>query len=425
MAPPILSTQWLRQATGKDIMTLFDNLPPSSRNHSNYKYVREINRLLHQMIKWLDNNSREYDRQFAANVKDRLLTTVGLTNKSFEITAFKYEFYIGSALTLSEEEWLDDSVIAVLLRNLQSRHSNGGRNRFIQDFLRQAIESMEWPTQEMVGSFQWDWMKNDISSNAVDRAFGIYNSKGHWFVVCIDFQQRQVFEGDSLNWGMPDHVRQAIIQWLVSALPDSGDSFVPMNRLEGWTFHKLDMPRQGGDSGSCGIVAANAIECILDPKAAPWTRQKRVSFRLRLLRMMMNNTPFTSERDYYRGMNGGPSFPRASMDVVSGDEPLLPTAKILPAMTDAIVALLSDSTSAPVSSSLSSSIHTALSNVLGDTASTSASATDDAEWDDWVPYKGCTFVSKAEATTRISDWALRKGFKITRGSKKQRSYGYY
>lgn len=294
MAPPILSPRWLRQATGKDIMTLFDDLPLSAQGHSNYKYVSEINRLLRQMIYWLDNNSREYDRQFAANVKDRLLTTVGLTNESFKITAFNFHFYIGSALTLSEEEYLDDNAIAVLLRNLQSRHSNGGRNRFIQDFLRQAIESTERQTQEMVGSFRWDWMKNDISSNAVDRSFGIYNNMRHWFVVCIDFQQRQVFEGDSLNWGMPSHVRQAIVKWLVSVLPDSDDSSMPMNRLEGWTFHKLDMPQQGGDSGSCGIVAANAIECILDPKAAPWTRQKRVSFRLRLLRMMMNDTSFVS-----------------------------------------------------------------------------------------------------------------------------------
>ncbi|KAF9273569.1 hypothetical protein BGZ88_003673 [Linnemannia elongata] len=243
-------------------MALFNDLPSSAQNHNNYEYVSEINRLLHQMIQWLDNNSREYDRRFAADVKDSLLNTKGLTNKSFEITAFKFHFYIGSALTLSEEEYLDDNAIAVLLRNLQSRHSNGGRNRFIQDFLRQAIESTERPTQETVGSFQWDWMKKDISSNSVDRAFGIYNSRRHWFVVCIDFQQRQVFEGDSLNWGMPVHVRQAIVQWLVSVLPDSDDSSIPMDRLEGWTFHKLDMPQQGGDSGSCGIVAANAIEYI-------------------------------------------------------------------------------------------------------------------------------------------------------------------
>ncbi|KAF9536018.1 hypothetical protein EC957_000860, partial [Mortierella hygrophila] len=85
-------------------------------------------------------------------------------------------------------------------------------------------------------------------------------------------------------------------------------------------------------------------------------------------------------------------------------------------MTEAIIALLSDSTSTSVSFSLSSSIRTAVSNVLlSDTASTSDSATDDAEWDDWVPYKGCTFVSRAEATTRITEWALRQGFKITRG----------
>ncbi|KAF9273570.1 hypothetical protein BGZ88_003674, partial [Linnemannia elongata] len=85
-------------------------------------------------------------------------------------------------------------------------------------------------------------------------------------------------------------------------------------------------------------------------------------------------------------------------------------------MTDAIIALLSDSTSAPVLSSLSPSISSALSNVLlGNSGLTSASEADDAEWDDWVPYKGCTFASKAEATTRITEWALRKGFKITRG----------
>ncbi|KAF9900339.1 hypothetical protein EC991_007472 [Linnemannia zychae] len=71
------------------------------------------------MIHWLDNNSREYDRQFAAKTKDRLLTTASLIYMSVEIEALHFQFYIASALSLSEEEDIEDDAITVLLKNIQ------------------------------------------------------------------------------------------------------------------------------------------------------------------------------------------------------------------------------------------------------------------------------------------------------------------
>jgi len=296
MSPPILSPQWLRQATGQDIITFFKNVPVSLKAHDNYAELEKTQHLLEKMIKWLDNNPRDVDRRLADKIKDTLLHTPGITNKSFKHAYLNFSCYINTVLYVAEEEYLDDNAISLLLKTLKNRHSDGGRNMFIdQDFLRAAIECKAAEGEHMLfGSFKWDWGKKDLFNNVVDRAFGIYNHAQHWYVVCIDFQARQVFAGDSIDRGMPEHVRRAIVQWLVSVLPVTNEFSQPSDSLKGWTLHKLDVPQQGGDSGSCGLVAANAIECILDPRMPPWSRQKRVAHRMRLLNMLMSDNPFVS-----------------------------------------------------------------------------------------------------------------------------------
>jgi len=182
MVPPILSPQWLRQATGQDIITLSKNVPVSLKTHGNYVELEETQQLFVKMIKWLDSNPRDVDRRFADKIKDTLLSTPGIMNKSFKHAYLDFSCYIRTVLFVAEEEYLDDNAISLLLKNLKNRHSDGGRNMFIdQDFLRAAIECKVVEGEHMLfGSFQWDWGKKNLLNNVVDRAFGIYNHAKHW-----------------------------------------------------------------------------------------------------------------------------------------------------------------------------------------------------------------------------------------------------
>ncbi|KAF9082077.1 hypothetical protein BGX29_004092, partial [Mortierella sp. GBA35] len=229
---------------------------------------------------------------------------MSLTFKSIEMDS---TIYMSSILYVSDEKYIDDSAIDIFLKTFKNKYGDQ-RNLFIsQKFLRIALENTkqiesagaESPIHdnkdkhedkgkhELVSGWPWDWGKEDLSNNTVDRVFGIYQSGNHWLVACVDFKARRVFYGDSISYAFPVYVRRAIIQWLISVLPGTEIR----DRLKDWTLQRLDMPQQRS-SGSCGLIAANAIECILDPKIQPWSRSRPEFYRMRLLKMLMKAQPF-------------------------------------------------------------------------------------------------------------------------------------
>ncbi|KAF9081870.1 hypothetical protein BGX23_000355, partial [Mortierella sp. AD031] len=216
---------------------------------------------------------------------------MSLTFKSIEMDS---TIYMSSILYVSNEKYIDDSAIDIFLKTFKNKYGDQ-RNLFIsQMFLRIALENTkqiesagaESPIHDNKDKHE-DKGKEDLSNNTVDRAFGIYQSGNHWLVVCVDFKARRVFYGDSINYAFPVYVRRAIIQWLISVLPGTEIR----DRLKDWTLQRLDMPQQRS-SGSCGLIAANAIECILDPKIQPWSRSRPEFYRMRLLKMLMKAQPF-------------------------------------------------------------------------------------------------------------------------------------
>lgn len=287
---------WLNTATGDDLLTFFEDQHPSLAHRKDYIDAKLFSDHLRQMVKWLSNSitAKIYDRKFVMDTKTRLTTVPGVMSMSFQIGT-KSRVYINSVFCLPDEEYIDDAAIDVFLKYFEIRYGNGGRNLIVsQDFLRCSIEAVKARNNQLAGGFGWDWGGKAVSSVA-EKAYGIYHEKAHWHVLCIDFVARRVFFGDSLDRGVSIHVRIAVIQWLACVSPDANQSSMPADRLEGWTMHKLYVPYQGKSSGSCGLIAANTIDCLLDHRIQPWTNRLCVSFRLRLLKMMLGGIPFVGE----------------------------------------------------------------------------------------------------------------------------------
>jgi len=287
---------WLNTATGDDLLKFFEDQHPSLAHREDYIDAKTFSDRLRQMVKWLSSSitAKVYDRKFVTDAKTRLTTVPGVMSLSFQIGS-KSTVYIKSVFCIPDEEYIDDAAIDVFLKYFEIRYGNGGRNLFIsQDFLRFSIEAVQREDNRLAGGFGWDWGGKVVSSMA-EKAYGIYFERSHWHVLCIDFVAQRVFFGDSLDWGMSIHARKAVIQWLACVSPNDSQSSRPVDRLEGWTIHKLYVPYQGKSSGSCGVIAANTIDCLLDHKIQPWTNRLCVSFRLRLLKMMLGSMPFVSE----------------------------------------------------------------------------------------------------------------------------------
>jgi Ulp1 family protease len=98
----------------------------------------------------------------------------------------------------------------------------------------------------------------------------IYNKiDSHWAACVIDIDRRIVFEGDSLGYAPMASLRTKI-GWLFRDL-------IPE---DAWTFQGLSISRQpAGRSGSCGIVAMNAIERFMIPSAPVWVHAKAREWR--------------------------------------------------------------------------------------------------------------------------------------------------
>lgn len=106
----------------------------------------------------------------------------------------------------------------------------------------------------------------------------VFNKSGsHWATCIVSLKERVVQQGDSLRW-TPDEAMLAKLQWFLGDVTDTQGK---------WIEKPLSLPYQGGGSGSCGIVALNAIEVIVDPDAKLWSQGESASFRRTWLRELL------------------------------------------------------------------------------------------------------------------------------------------
>jgi hypothetical protein len=108
-------------------------------------------------------------------------------------------------------------------------------------------------------------------------AFVFNKSNSHWATCIVSLKDCIVRQGDSLRWS-PDVTMLAKLQWFLGDVAD----------IQGeWVEKPLSVPYQGISSGSCGIVALNAIEVFVDPKAKLWSIEEAANFRRLWLRKLL------------------------------------------------------------------------------------------------------------------------------------------
>jgi Ulp1 family protease len=91
----------------------------------------------------------------------------------------------------------------------------------------------------------------------------------HWAPCIVLTKDLVVYQGDSLHWAA-DETMLARLQWFLMDLMD----------MQGqWTKKALTVPDQGRDSGSCGIVALNAIHTFINPSVPSWRQEDAAKHR--------------------------------------------------------------------------------------------------------------------------------------------------
>jgi len=108
-------------------------------------------------------------------------------------------------------------------------------------------------------------------------AFAFNKRSVHWAPCVVSTKDLIVYQGDSLGWAA-DKTMLAKLQWFLADVTD----------VQGqWTEKPLTVPNQGLDSGSCGIVALNAIHTFIDPSVPLWRQEDATMHRLTWLKKLL------------------------------------------------------------------------------------------------------------------------------------------
>ena len=179
-------------------------------------------------------------------------------------------------LTLAEENYLNDKVIQGVMQvfNADSR----GRFLYLMPLRLQGM--IDHINDEVyVG---WDYCKEPIQTGTIEAAYALVHMNGnHWGLACINFFERRVYFGDSMDNGqrrLPLDAEQAIWKWL-SRVTHRSNTWI-RNVLH------LEMPQQNEGSGSCGVISLNMMERMVGGDVDQWSVSTSKDQRLRLLKIL-------------------------------------------------------------------------------------------------------------------------------------------
>jgi hypothetical protein len=211
---------------------------------------------LRAMDQWLKDKVRVFDPKFETRFRDLLDTS---TNAN-PIFLFGQFLWIHDLLLFAGPKWLNDSGLDCILRFLQDKYDiqKPGRYLFIPAHqLRSWIELSTDPKLSESSLYNWGW-ERDVILRTYGKAYAIVHMEDHWGALSIDFEARAFAFGDSLGRGVPDRSINAVKQWLKKRLGDE--------EIRNWseTIEKLPVGKQ--TSGSCGVLAAAAIEADIGEK---------------------------------------------------------------------------------------------------------------------------------------------------------------
>ncbi|GJJ72081.1 hypothetical protein EMPS_04438 [Entomortierella parvispora] len=218
--------------------------------------LMDMSALLRDMLTWL-NGPVKIGAEVVRKMRSILLQSPNILGHGFKayngtVTS------ITDLLQLRHEEWLSGQVIDAVMKEFAAQTS--GDDIFVPSTaLRINLNVHEREQQKK----QWDYIKTAILHCAIAerKAFAIVNIGRHWAPVVIDFAAKRTSFGHSLDGGQSDklgeEVGRTIARMLKHCMVPEYTAFKKV--------HELEVPQQGIDGGSCGVIALNVIESECRP----------------------------------------------------------------------------------------------------------------------------------------------------------------
>ncbi|KAI7816049.1 hypothetical protein BC939DRAFT_508675 [Gamsiella multidivaricata] len=238
--------------------------------------TRTFTETLQSVARWIELTVRQLDADFTA-----WFLNIIMEHKPYQ-KVFSPSFFpqshisLKSVLSVAKEEWLDDEVVSGIQAFFDRSYGQGGQYLF-------APSSYIWPNSKVSGR-----EKEQTRGGRAKKLFAIAYMGQHWGVVCLDLKKYQVLFGDSIGWPVPHEAIDALVKWMDPPAED-----LPKWRKASKNVLPFLTPKQQ-DSGSCGILAAMAIEQHVNPYVDWSAHAFALNHRVRFLRLL---TGYTSMED--------------------------------------------------------------------------------------------------------------------------------
>jgi hypothetical protein len=121
-------------------------------------------------------------------------------------------------------------------------------------------------------------LRDSLLADLPDTIAFVFNKNGsHWAPCVVRMHDFIIQQGDSLRWDKDDDMF-AKLQWFLSDVTEAQGT---------WTEEYLFTPYQGDGSGSCAIIALNAIQTSVDWHEPTWSSASAAEFRHKWLRELV------------------------------------------------------------------------------------------------------------------------------------------
>ncbi|ORZ28358.1 hypothetical protein BCR41DRAFT_72808 [Lobosporangium transversale] len=245
----------------------------------------DMARGIREMLKWIGDNASSARDPFAVWFRDQLLNAPNIMQLSFRASTH-VPLNLSSALFFRNEQYIDDEAIRLVLDLFSEHYTANNQYIFIP-----PLRIQQWTSSTKYNK-SFLWKKEELESGRVEKAFAVVHMQhlDHWGAVQIDFINQELSFGDSLAMNCPITVESGIRKWLVACK-------IGENKWKrGMGLFRI--ARQPSTSGSCGIIALNAIEHAVNPSISLWEPQSAVEHRMRMLELVTAYSTVSSLNNY-------------------------------------------------------------------------------------------------------------------------------
>ncbi|KAF9993486.1 hypothetical protein BGZ65_010958, partial [Modicella reniformis] len=238
---------------------------------------------IRSLLAWLKEEDDADEITEWNNLRDFINDTPGIKFYAFSPHK-KVNIYFNDLLALKHEEWISGQVVDAVFDMFSIQYHHVGyyllsfRTFFTGCWRYGTSKKTNFGLGGRIEYRNWQWEPMESGTPRHSR----------WWIsvvtgaLCIDFTNAVILFGDSMDNGrrarLSDDLQDCIKRWIRSC---------DVNMEWGNGVERFYVPQQPrGLSGSCGIVALNAIEHSIDSSVERWTHTKSGFHRRRYLAIL-------------------------------------------------------------------------------------------------------------------------------------------